>query len=29
MRSRIPKLVAVLGPALLLALGFADSTLWP
>jgi hypothetical protein len=29
MRFSIPKLVAVLAPALLLALGFADSTLWP
>jgi hypothetical protein len=29
MRSRIPKIVAVLAPALLLALGLADDMLWP
>jgi hypothetical protein len=29
MRSRIPTLVVLLIPALLLALGLADDTLWP
>jgi hypothetical protein len=29
MRTRITKFVAVLVPALLLAFGLADNTLWP
>jgi hypothetical protein len=29
MRTRIPKLLAVLVPALVLAYGLADQTLWP
>jgi hypothetical protein len=29
MRNRIPRLIALLAPVLLLALGLADDTLWP